>query len=180
VSDSNVKLAFMLADNAGSTWFDGFSFETPGNLIKNPSFENTSGTWYSPWSLGAINGTAATLNRDTGTIVDGSVSARVNVTQTGTNWYVQLYQPNLSISAGRSYKITFWAKSQVAKTVEMAVQKMVSPYTQYLNQKINLTTSWQKYNLTFNPTVSDSNVKLTFMLGNYTGNTWFDSMYFGL
>ncbi len=150
----------------------------PGNILVNPSFESSSGIWYDPWWLGVSNGGTGTLNRDTSTAADGAISARVDVPSVTTNWYVQFFQDNLVINAGSSYAISFWAKSDKSKSVNWAVQRVVSPYTQYISPTISLTTSWQKYTLAFNPTVSDSNVKLAFMLADNTGSTWFDGLSF--
>lgn len=149
------------------------------NILKNPSFESGNSSWFSPWWLDVSHGTAATLNKDTSVFTDGLTSARINVTKpSSTIWYTQFFQDNLTINANTSYKISFWAKSQVNKSIQVIIQKVKSPYTQYLNKTIKLSTSWQKYDLTFNSTVSDSNVKLAFLLSEYSGSTWFDNFSF--
>lgn len=146
------------------------------NILKNPSLESAT----SPWILDASNGTVASLNLDKNLYTDGMSAGRVDVTTAATTaWYAQFFQDNLAISAGNNYKISFMARSSINKTVQVAIQKVSSPYTQYLNKNINLVTSWQRYTFTFTPTVSDANVKLTFFLGNSKSSTWFDNFYFG-
>jgi hypothetical protein len=150
------------------------------NIMKNASFESGSSPWYSPWWLDVSHGTVATLSKDTSTSADGSVSARINVTKGASSiWYTQFFQDSLPITAGKNYKLSFWAKAQENKSVQLAIQKVESPYTEYSIQTIKVSPTWQKYNLVFTPKVSDSNVKLTFFLSGDTGSTWFDGFTFG-
>jgi hypothetical protein len=146
------------------------------NLIKNASFENNTTTWYEPWQIQTSNGASGTIVKDTKTFKDGQVSAKISSQTITTNWHMQFMQDNISVKSGEKYIISFWAKSQSNRKVEMAIQKVGSPYTQYLNQKVNLTKRWTKYSFTFKPTVSDNNVKLTFMLGDNTRSVWFDKV----
>lgn len=148
------------------------------NQIKNASFENNTNTWYDPWQIQTSNGASGTIVKDTKTYKDGKVSAKISSKDITTNWHMQFMQDNLSINSGEKYVISFWAKSQSNRKMEMAIQKVGSPYTQYMNQKINLTKRWVKYSFSFIPTVSDNNLKLTFMLGDSKRSVWFDQVYF--
>ena len=65
------------------------------------------------------------------------------------------------ITSGKSYKITFKAKADAAKTIKVVFQQNYSPYTHYYNQAVNVTTGAADYGtFTYNCTTTDSNVSL--------------------
>jgi hypothetical protein len=56
------------------------------------------------------------------------------------------------------------------------VSHAVSPWTNYLNQSVTLSTSWQQFTLTFTAPTSDSRAEVIFNLGNATGTVWIDNI----
>lgn len=173
------------------------SSETPevlaatSNLILNPSFSTPTGTiWYSPWVTDIKTGAAATLSKDSSTASQDGTSAKVSVTTASTtDWYVQFAQRNFAISAGKKYTITFSAKASTTRTIPVILQLPLVPqsgkpaYTEVYHQGVNLTTSWQTFNLTFDNTsantkanISEVDTKLTFSLAAAIGDIWFDNI----
>jgi beta-glucanase (GH16 family) len=147
-----------------------------GNLIQNPSFETTGTNWLNPWSFKTVSGAKATISQDSKNKIDGSYAANISVTKSNTNpWYVQLMQGGININSGRIYTISFWAKASKNRAISVILQQNYSPYNEYLDQTVNLTTSWAQYNLTFVPSVSDT-MLFSFNTAKATGNVWIDKV----
>ncbi len=144
------------------------------NLIQNGSFENTGTNWLAPWGFQANRG--ATIRQGT-MRVDGLSSAKVYVKNASSaDSAVQLYQGDIPVTQGRTYTITFWAKSGENRTIRPVVLHGASPWNSYFSQSVYLTTSWQKYTLSFTAPQTDSNAMLIFNLANATGYAWFDAV----
>ena len=147
-----------------------------GNLIQNPSFENTGSNWYSPWWFEADDGAAADISQDKTTAGDGAASAKIHVTKSSTtNWNVQ-FMNGLGITSGRTYTVSFWAKADANRSIGLEINHKTSPYTNYFKANAALTTSWQKFTYSFTPTVTDDNTLILFYFANNTGNVWLDGV----
>jgi hypothetical protein len=147
----------------------------PTNLIQNGSFENSGANWLSPWGFQANTG--ATISHVSGSKVDGLYSAKTYVKiASSVDSAVQLYQGSVPLIQGKSYTITFWAKSGKTRTIRPAVLQGASPWTSYFSQSISLTTSWQKFTFSFTSPQTDSNAMLLFNLANATGYVWIDAV----
>jgi hypothetical protein len=143
--------------------------------LLNPSFENTGSTWINPWIFVLKTGAAATVSQDTSLPADGSASAKIVTTTTGGVWYnVTLDQRNLGFETNKTYAISFWARSSANRTTRFIIQKNYSPYTEYLKTTLNVTPTWQKYNLTFTSPVTDPNLKISISASDTTGTLWLD------
>ncbi|MGA9115412.1 MAG: carbohydrate binding domain-containing protein, partial [Bacteroidota bacterium] len=112
------------------------------NRMRNPGFE--SGT--TDWSF-YTNGTAAFTSAGPG--YEGSQAGRVGISAPGTN--VQLYQYNIPLTAGRTYRLRFAGTCNTGHDLAVSLQKHVSPYTNYgLNNVVfNLTDAWQVFQTQF-------------------------------
>jgi beta-glucanase (GH16 family) len=149
----------------------------PSNLILNGSFENTGTGWLSPWSLNFKSPAAANVVQDRTTKVDGIYSVKVNVTKSSsTVWMVQLSQA-LSLTAGRTYTVSFWAKgSSGVKSAQAVIQQGYSPNTEYFRMSPALTTSWKNYTYVYTAGVNEPNAMLRFNLAKYKGSVWIDGV----
>lgn len=146
-----------------------------GNLLQDPSFEST-GNWPSPWWFETDYGAAGTISRDTTTAADGVASARIHVTTpSSTSWHVQ-FMNGLSISKGRTYTVTFWAKADSNRTIKLEIDHKTSPYTNYFKASASLTTSWQKFTYSFTSNSTDASTLILFYFANNTGNVWLDGV----
>lgn len=147
-----------------------------GNLLQNSSFDQTGSNWLNKWWFEADSGAAATISQDTTTAADGAASARIDVTNSSSvGWHVQLMN-GLGIISGRTYTVSFWAKAETPRTIELNISHRVSPFTNYFDAKASLTQSWQKFTYTFNSHVTDNDVLLLFYFANNTGNVWLDGV----
>jgi len=143
------------------------------NLLQNGSFEGG----VAPWFLNVISPASGSLLSAANVAVNGNSSATINVnTSAPQSWYVQFRQDNLSLIAGKTYVVTFWAKANKRLKINYTLQQMYSPYTAFFNKSINLSTKWQKYSYTYNATANNSNILLGFNLANTKASIWIDNV----
>ena len=150
---------------------------TSANYIQNPSFETVGANpWYTPWVI--RNDLAATFIQDSVDKQDGSYSMKVTVTtaDAANPFHVQLSQPGIDLVNGQTTTTSFWAKASTARPFEVVLQQSASPFTAYDRQVINLTTSWQRFNISYSSNVSDPNVALRFNLAGVVSTVWLDNI----
>jgi hypothetical protein len=154
------------------------SVPTGTNMLQNPLFENTGSSWLKPWIFNALDGTTATINQNTSVTYGSNDSADIDITKGNTSYpyYVQLLQTPLSVTAGQSYTLSFWAKSSVAGPIQLGLQENHSPWTVYKLTSFNLTTSWALYSVTYTQPTTDPSAQYIINLGGITGNIWLDEM----
>lgn len=149
------------------------------NLLRNGSFENPGTNWLSPWIF-SVQGTAtAAITQDKSTQVDGHYSARATITRASTantDWYAQLLQANIPITAGRMYTLSFWAKAAMDRPIRVALMQAHSPWTVYFQESPNLTPLWHHYVYTFIASHTDANTQLVFNLAQQTGDIWINNV----
>jgi hypothetical protein len=166
-------LALALALLAGP----GTGTASAANLLSNGSFENTGSGWLSPWYLGVKSGGAGTVSQTSGTKVDRSYSALLNVTTASSSapWVVQLSQ-DAALTSSQTYTVSFAAKASAARTIDVAAQKTASPYSIYGERLLNLTTSWQTFTFSFQGPGAPTASSLRFNVGGATGSVWLDNV----
>ncbi len=145
------------------------------DLIQNPSFESGTGPWFF-----SVQGTATgTYTVDNTTSAVGANSAKIVATTIDANsWDLQLVSNTISLVAGQTYQISFYAKRDAsAHTILIYEQQHYSPYGTYYTKSYNLTTSWTQYTTTFVAPATDSNTVLNINVGSNTGTVWFDDIH---
>jgi Carbohydrate binding domain/Cellulase (glycosyl hydrolase family 5) len=147
------------------------------NLLSNGSFETTGSSWLSPWYFSVKSGGGGSISQTSATKTDGSYSALASITQASTSspWVVQLSQSNLAFTSGRTYTVSFAAKADIARAIEVTLQKTGSPYTVYSTRQVALGTGWQNFSFTYQAAATDS-VSLHFNLAAATGKVWLDNV----
>ncbi|MBU0997732.1 MAG: carbohydrate binding domain-containing protein [Firmicutes bacterium] len=99
--------------------------------------------------------------------VSGGV-ATVNVTSLGTATYgVQFFQQNRTLESGAIYKISFKAKADIARPIQMAIEGSASSTTRLYDEIFDLTTDWETYTttVTFPQVFGFTNGKFAFFMG---------------
>ena len=146
------------------------------NELLNVEFD--SGT--SDWSLNLYSGNTGTYSIDNSSQLSGTNSAFVDITSiSGTNWHTQLSQPNQSISAGKTYIVSFEAKSTANRDIAVSLQRSNAPYTTYWWEDLSITTTGTTYSYEF--TMDSTNVGLVgllFHLGETLDDVWIDNVSF--
>jgi hypothetical protein len=89
----------------------------------------------------------------------------------------QIYQQPISLPAGRTMVLTFYAKASAARTLNLNLIKSTSPFTNYgINQKsVTLLTNWKQYTVTFtSPSAAVSDARLQFLLNSFSSGDTFE------
>jgi RHS repeat-associated protein len=155
-----------------------------GNMIRNAEFDQSTAQWelFDNTGVGHTSG-ATTLAVVTGAGLSGTNAAFVDVKNTNDeNWTLQLRQAlNVRVETGKTYEITFMAKAQSTRTINVALQGDLTG-TDYWNQSINLTTTAT----TFGPFTfacsdgrvnAESNFNLTYYLAKgVLSDVWIDKV----
>lgn len=145
------------------------------NLLTNGSFEAIE-NWPEAWIFQVVDPAAATVTRDTTTVLDGVASARASVTAVdGTEFHVQLKQQGIAVTAGRTYTYTLWVRADASRSTDITAQLDHPPYTLFNSVRVDLTTNWQMFSLTFSSPMDDT-VFVSIMLGYDIGDYWVDDV----
>ncbi|OMF84401.1 carbohydrate binding domain-containing protein [Paenibacillus sp. FSL R7-0273] len=125
------------------------------NLVVNGSF--ASGT--TGWSTWSGEGGAAVLSA-----VDGT--ANIDISSAGSQtWANQLYQEGIQLQAGKSYELSFKAKSTVPRQIIVEYSGTSAASQQ---AKFDVTATWATYSAQF--TVADNSpLKLNYLIGATAG-----------
>ncbi|MFN8415547.1 MAG: endo-1,4-beta-xylanase [Cytophagaceae bacterium] len=147
---------------------------TSTNILTNGEFD--SGTLN--WDIQNNSGANGTMTVVTNANMSGTNALRICATNAGTaNWHVQVRQ-NAPFVAGKQYEVSFMAKADAARTMDIGIQMEGDPWTSYFGQTQNLTTVNQTFTYTFSPTVTDASAKLKFYVGNSTSCVTIDNVVF--
>jgi len=148
-----------------------------GNTLTNPSFDNSGAAWLWPWSLLIPSGGAAWISPDSSMTEDGGTSARITINKSsGALWSVQVQQRGISLNSGRSYLLSFYAKSSASRTIQAAIQQGGAPYALYALRTLNLSTDWQQFTVPVQMNTSDPDAAVNFNLAGPPGQVWLDNV----
>lgn len=146
------------------------------NLMQNSGFE--SGT--SPWNLSTHNGATATYAVDNADPYEGNNSARVIVNSTnGTDWHIQLSQAGQSTIAGKTYRISFAARTNSGTNpMGMIMQLNTDPWTVFADEDFLISTNWETYAFEFTAESTNAgNLGLRALFGGTANKTfWIDNL----
>jgi len=146
------------------------SGEGTANLIKDGDFPTSSviaENDAASWRLGQGEYWG---DSEASTSVSNGMAA-INVTTIGAESYQpQLVQYGLGLDQGMMYKLSFKAKAESERQIEVSFQQSANPWASYASQEFDLTSSEQDYEFVFTMTnESDPASQFAFNLGQATG-----------
>lgn len=147
------------------------------NRVTNAGFESSD----DDWRLDVSGGNSASLTIDNQNPYEESHAARVNVSSaSGTSWHIQLRQVDHSITSGKKYEVSFYAKATNNGNMNFLLHLNSSPWTSYVSQGVALTPYWKKYTYKFTaPVTVNNNIRITAQYGSGGSNTyWIDKVRF--
>ena len=105
---------------------------------------------------------------------DGKAALRIKVLSvTNKAWHLQFYQTGPRVEKGRSYNLTFWAKSDRDSSLKVNCMQNHEPWDHETQEQLPLTTEWRKLHFTFVASWSNDNVRITFTdLGATVGQVY--------
>jgi len=142
--------------------------------IKNPSFENSTTSWgFTSFGNGAGEGTNTT---ECVYPEEGRCDDLVAMSVAGNYWEVSLYQPT-DLDSSKTYVLSFYAWSVNARHAKVALAQNHSPWYD-LTSLVDFATTypWQKYEVEFTPSQTDSNGRLIFYTGEANPYIYFDNV----
>ena len=188
-SDSNARLDVSgLGAQAGAVWFANLSVMTGNTLLgfSSASSEGTSSPemltngnfaagFASPWSFQVIAPAFASKQILTNSAPDGGNALEINVvTNDAVSWYVQCYQSNLHVTNGQPYTVTFWAKTELPRTLDLNLMQQSTPYASLASATVTLSANWQLHTVVLTPSATESAARLTMGgLATQTGKVGF-------
>ncbi len=143
------------------------------DAVGNPGFEAD----LAGWTFASFAPAAGVLDRPTSGAPEGSAYARVQVSATGAGYYyVNLAcTTGMAVTAWQEYSVTFWAKSNAPRPINVVLQATAGPVLGSLRLPIGPT--WQRHQVTFVPTVSAADARVRFDLGETTGEVSLDGIH---
>jgi hypothetical protein len=151
------------------------TLSTP-NLVLGGGMENQADL--DRWSFWTDTGYAGSTAIDAGTQAAGAASLRITITQAaGVDWQASLAQDPLALTGGADYTLSFWAKASAARPISAWAQKNSPAWDTWLDfGSFNLTTTWQRFEVSATAAGSDPLAALQFGLGQTTGMVWIDDV----
>lgn len=150
----------------------GTKVEEDDNMISNGQFD--IGT--TAWDIQNNAGATSSMESVTGAGMSGPKALRICPENAGTeNWHIQLRQLT-PIKTERKYSISFMAKADESRTIDIAVQQDGDPYSTHFEQQIELTNESQEFNFEFTSSVDDPMATLKFYIGNNAGCVYIDNV----
>jgi hypothetical protein len=145
------------------------TFQTPDLIASYGQFIDSAAL--SAWTLYSRAGYGATKAIDAGT-------AKIQVTQSaGALGGVLFYLPNVSVTAGDPYTLSFRARSDTPLKVQAQVQQAISPYTSYMaSHELTLTPTWQTFEIPVTSSGTDTAAQMKFIMGRTVGTVWIDDV----
>ena len=130
-------------------------------LLTNGDFEAGVGSW---------SGNAANVLQDT----NGNSLNYANIEAAGNPWDVNL-SLGVEITSGETYKLTFSAKSDGARTMVAGIGLNEDPWTSS-TQTVNLSNTCQNFELELTAGFGNSNSRVLFDMGAATGEVIIDDV----
>jgi beta-glucanase (GH16 family) len=154
------------ASAIGSThdiYFDNVVVEVKGakqmaNKLTNGTFDNNADGWLSYFAdFAGVFGTMAAEQ--------GQLKTTLN-NNGGDFWHAQVEQENITLEKGKSYMLTFDARSTLPHNIQAIVEHKGGAFTKYATKIVALTNEMKTFSTTFTMTSdTDAAVHLDFALG---------------
>lgn len=141
--------------------------------VVNGEYDQGRGPWGTLWNAAGLSMSSYI---DTTSKLSGVNSCKLIISEaTGTDWHLQYYQ-NLDTKAGYTYELTYIAAANINTSITVALQETHSPYSSFIAQTANLTTTPQTFTIS-NIAPDNDNVNLAFMLAGSAPRTiWIDAI----
>ena len=140
-------------------------------MLANGSFADGISNWVVVAESGAT-GRAEVVGEGP----DGKAALRLKVLTIGDlPWRLQFYQTGMRVEKGKTYVLSFWAKSDRPGSITVNCMQNHEPWDHHTQEKMPVSASWQPMRFTFVAPWDDGNVRISFTdLGTAPGQVyWF-------
>jgi hypothetical protein len=145
-------------------------------LLANGNFARGTTGWAVEQHAPAVRTYAVTKD-----FTGGKPSMKITISTAGLDWHVQMNQGGLSLTKGRPYTVSFWARASGATPLSASVSYAGPTNYDPVYQLVNTTlgTTWRQYQISFYAPVTASNLRLNFGgFGATKGSLWFADVKF--
>jgi len=103
----------------------------------------------------------------------GQKALRLSVQQHGKeNWHLQFNQAGLKFVAGQSYTLSFWARCNSTRNINVSASMAHEPWGNLgLSASVSATDQWREFRLVFRATASDERARISFSNLGQAGST---------
>jgi len=141
-------------------------------ITENASVDLSANLLFSTLTPGAWGLNHPGTSVDKIVIDDNAIKAPVTDAD-GTDWHRQIIQSGVILTEGQSYTLTFRAKADVARTINVNGNINGGDWHGYgLYQPIDLTTDWKPFTVTFTATKVAATNNVEFNIGQRNGAVW--------
>lgn len=144
--------------------------QQPNDMLVNGNFAQGTTNWVLEQTAGA-SGQLESVPEGP----DGKSALRLKVISiSGPSWHLQIYQGGLRTEKGKTYVLTFWAKSDRACNITIALMQNHAPWQHHPSQKlVSLDTHWKLMQILYAAPWEDDNMRICFTdLGTAVDQTY--------
>jgi uncharacterized repeat protein (TIGR01451 family) len=171
-------------------WYDEYNFSLgyplgpaillgsapSANILTNGGFESG----LAGWTLLVNTDANASVALDSTVVAQGNSSAHITISSASTvnsDADVSFEQQNVSLTAGTTYNLQFWARADSSRLITVNSQGGAPNYTWYgLNSQIAIGTTWSLYTASFVASTTANDARIQFWVGAVAGNVWIDGV----
>lgn len=165
VAKGAYSLSAFVVDNENGTGISNsvsvLVTSSDGNILSNGDFEGGSTGWF--FETTAPGTGAMTVATDA--TVSGKNSLRICPANPGTQDYHVLAFTKAPITKGKTYDITFLAKTDTARSIKVAFQQNGGKWRWYTGQDFSITTTPELYAYSFVADTTDPAMDIKFFVG---------------
>ncbi len=164
--ESSVELLFT---KPGTYYVDNV-FLTEAALIKNGSF-NAGLAGFSPYIYDSVNANYVIDNMN-GNDNTFAITIDDTVADTDDNcWYIQLNQDGVTLEKGKTYTVSFKAKSSIDRVIKYSLQEFEGNWTNYSGTgSVEIGPEWKTFTHTFTmESDTDTNTRFNITMGSVDG-----------
>jgi hypothetical protein len=142
------------------------SLEPIDNLLLNGDF--SAGQTH--WNPQVIAPAQATLSFD-----NQEFKAEIHAVS-DEQWHINILQPGVLLDSDKTYTMTFDARAESDKIIEVKAQFDHDPWTSSLEEEVTITSSMQTYNVAWLQEKPAASYKVGFFFGSDTTDVWIDNV----
>ncbi len=146
------------------------AFFTDAAILKNGSF-NAGLSGFTPYIYDTVKANYVIDNMNGN---DNAFAITIEDTMADTDdncWYVQLNQDGINLEKGKSYRVSFRAKSSIDRVIKYSLQEFEGNWTNYSGTgSVEIGNEWKTFSHEFTmESESDSNTRFNITLGSVDG-----------
>ena len=154
------------------------NLSSQSNIVTNGDFESG----LSEWAYWFDNSTGYFANFQTTStdVYAGNASGEVDISNIGSDvafFKIMVKNTSFSLTAGQSYDVSFYLRSDTSQDFVVEVHRDSSPFTNYASHTFFATPNWQEFTFTFESPVTTADVRFAFKLGTSVAHYYFDNIH---